>query len=72
MRRKLKQEVLFIALALSVLAIGAIPAEFFVRMLFAAIAIASFGFLAWRHLLSPVERAFVYRKLPYIFGANPP
>jgi len=72
LRHMLKQEALIVALALAVLVAGTIPAGLVVRILFAIIVLACFGFLAWRYLLSPDERAFLRSKRPYIFGDDTP
>jgi O-antigen/teichoic acid export membrane protein len=63
LRPTLKQGALIFALALAVLALGSWPAGIATRIIFTTIVITCFVFLAWRHLLSRDERAFVYRRL---------
>jgi O-antigen/teichoic acid export membrane protein len=69
--RTLKQDALVFAPALAVLALGCWPGGAAMKIVFATVIIAFFVFLAWRHLLSVDERAFVHRKLPRFFGTEP-
>jgi O-antigen/teichoic acid export membrane protein len=68
----LKWGALVLVLALAVLALGSVPGGSAARITFAPIAMASFIFLAWRHLLLPDERAFLRRRLSSLFGINTP
>ena len=68
--KSLKQDALTLAMALAVLTLGCWPNGAVLRIGFATIVLAFFAFLAWRHLLSGDERAFVHRKLPLFFRAD--
>jgi O-antigen/teichoic acid export membrane protein len=72
LNRALKQDALTFTLALVVLALGSGPEGGAARIAFAAVIMALFVILAWHYLLSGAERAFVYRKLPRLFGARTP
>jgi O-antigen/teichoic acid export membrane protein len=70
--RPLKQDALIFALALVVLTLGCWVDGTAMRIVFVTVVTATFVLLAWRHLLSVDERAFVHRKLPWVFGLDTP
>jgi hypothetical protein len=57
------------AAALIVLALGCWPGAILSRIAFTAVVLVCFAWLAWRHLLSADERAFVNSRLSHYLQA---
>ena len=63
--RTLKKDSMIFAAALIVLALGCWPGTILFKIAFTAVVLVCFAWLAWRHLLSADERAFVNSRLPH-------
>ena len=68
----LKQDARIFSLALGTLALGSLPHGTALRIAILTVVMACFVILAWHHLLSGDERAFVHRKMLGFFGVDTP